>query len=73
MAKLLAQPAKFAEPHGLDTTRRPSGRLGLGTGLYAGAVLVRSAAGPRMDPAAPVTWTSDTLIQWPRVISAKLP
>jgi hypothetical protein len=78
-------PAKFDDPHRLDITRRPSGHLGLGTGLYAcaGAVLVRSAfaivtplflaARPTLDPGAPVIWTSDTSIQWPRVVSAKFP
>jgi cytochrome P450 len=78
-------PAKFADPHRLDITRRPSGHLGLGTGLYAcaGAVLVRSAftivtplflaARPTLDPRAPIIWTSDTSIQWPRAITAKFP
>ena len=76
-------PVKFDEPHRLDITRRPSGHLGLGTGLYAcaGAVLVRSAftivtplflaARPILEPSAPVIWTSDTSIQWPRVVWAR--
>jgi hypothetical protein len=78
-------PAKFDEPHRLDITRRASGHLGLGNGLYAcaGAVLVRSAfaittplflaAGPTLEPGVSVIWTGDTSIHWPRVISVKFP
>jgi hypothetical protein len=77
-------PARFAEPDRLDIGRRPSGNLGLGTGLYAcaGAVVVRSAfsaitpfflaARPILNPGAPVVWTGDSATRWPRVVSVRL-
>ena len=77
-------PARFEEPDRLDISRRPSGHLGLGTGLYAcaGAVVVRSAfavitplflsAQPTLNPRSPVVWTGDSATRWPRVVSVKL-
>jgi cytochrome P450 len=76
-------PAKFADPYQLDITRRPTGQLGLGTGLHAcvGAVLVRSAfaaatpvfiaAQPTLAPAGSIEWTG-THVRWPRTVSAYL-
>ena len=76
-------PAKFDNPTRLDISRRPTGQLGLGTGLHAcvGAVFVRTAfaaitplflaAAPSLAQPKSIQWTG-THVRWPRTIDATL-